>query len=128
MTRKIITPPGMAAPKAPYSFGVQSGGMIFVAGMVATDNATSALVGKGDIRKQTRQCIHNIRTVLNAGGADLQDVVKTTVYLRDFADYAGMNEVYAEFFPEAPPARATVRAELVSQDFLVEIDAIALSP
>lgn len=125
MSKKTVDVPGLPTPKAPYSYGIEGAGLVFVAGMVGTDKA-GALVGKGDIRAQTRQTIENIRAVLEAAGSDLGQITKTTVYLTDFAHYAGMNEVYREYFQSAPPARATVRADLVSPDFLVEIEAIAL--
>lgn len=99
--------------------------MLFVAGIVASD-ASGNLVGDGDIKAQTRQVLENIKELVFAAGGSLSDVTKTTVYLTDFANYTGMNEVYREYFSEAPPARATVKVELFGPRFLVEIDAIAV--
>jgi reactive intermediate/imine deaminase len=99
--------------------------MLFVAGIVAFD-ASGNLVGDGDIKAQTRQVLENIKELVFAAGGSLADVTKTTVYLTDFANYEGMNEVYREYFAEAPPARATVKVELFGPRLLVEIDAIAV--
>lgn len=95
-----------------------------MAGQVAIDPATGKVVG-GDVRTQTRRVLENIREILAAAGASLKDVVKVNVYLARPEDFAAMNEVYREFFPEAPPARTTVAVKMVSEQFLVEIDAIA---
>jgi reactive intermediate/imine deaminase len=103
----------------------KSGELVFVAGIVALDE-NGEMVGKDDVRAQTRQVLENIKALVTAAGGSLSDVNKTTVYITDFSNYAGMNEVYAEYFSEAPPARATVRADLFNPDLLVEIDAIAV--
>jgi reactive intermediate/imine deaminase len=125
MARKVIQPNQMKKPAAPYSLAVLDNRICFVSGIVATDGS-GQLVGHGDIRAQTRQVLENISQLLREAGGDLRHVGKTTVFLTDFANYAGMNEVYAEFFPSDPPARATVRADLVHRDFLVEIEAFAV--
>jgi reactive intermediate/imine deaminase len=124
-TKTVITPDGVGAPKAPLSLGIRDGELVFASGQVAL-NGTGELVGKGDIRAQTTQVLENVKAVVEAAGGTLEDVAKTTIYLVDFADYAEMNEVYARYFPQDPPARATVRADLVNPDFLVEIDAFAV--
>lgn len=124
MARQAITPAGMAAPIAPYSWATRTGNLIFVAGQAALDT-DGKVVGEGDIRRQTEQTLENIRITLEAAGATFDDVVRTTIYLTDVANYAGMNEIYRRYFPENPPARATLLTGLVVPGLLVEIDAIA---
>src|ERR1017187_5231334 len=102
-----ISPPGVAAPRGPYSPAVRAGDFIFVSGQVAVDPATQQLIC-GDIAAETRQVLNNIKALLEACGATLADVVKCGVYLGNGNDFAVMNAVYAEFFGEAKPARATV--------------------
>jgi reactive intermediate/imine deaminase len=98
---------------------------LFIAGTVAT-NDRGEVVGKGDIKAQTKQALENIKAVIEAAGGTLQDVTKATVYLTDLGGYSGMNEVYKTYFSTDPPARATVRTDLVSPDFMIEIEAIAV--
>jgi 2-iminobutanoate/2-iminopropanoate deaminase len=117
------------APKAvgPYSQGIRAGGFVFCAGQGAFDPATGTLVS-GGIREQTRQCLVNIRSVLQAAGSDLDRVVKVTIMLANWKDFAGMNEVFAEFFgTESPPARSTVQGERWPEGSLVAIDAVAIT-
>jgi reactive intermediate/imine deaminase len=125
MAKQIISTPKVATPPAPISMATKSGELLFVAGIVAMDPQRQ-LIGKGDIKAQTRQVIENIKELVTAAGGSLLDITKTTVYITDFANYAGMNEVYGEYFSKEPPARATVRVDLYSSDLLVEIDAIAV--
>lgn len=122
--RKAVRADGAPAAIGPYSQAVRSGGFLFCSGQVALDPATGKIVG-GGIEAQTERVLRNLSAVLGAGGADLASVVKTTVYLADLADFPQMNRVYATFFPEDPPARATVQAAKLPADALVEIDAIA---
>ena len=109
----------------PYSLGVRSGALVFTAGMVPVDSERN-IVGPGDIRAQTEQTLQNLSAVLERCGAGIRDVVKVTIWLRDFDDYAGMNEVYARWFTEPEPVRACVRADLVQPGLLVEIEATAV--
>src|SRR6195256_3480202 len=102
-----IYPPGVAAPRGPYSPAVRAGDFIFVSGQVAVDPATQQLV-TGDIAVETRQVLNNIKSLLEGCGATLADVVKCGVFLADANDFAPMNAIYAEFFGDAKPARATV--------------------
>jgi 2-iminobutanoate/2-iminopropanoate deaminase len=124
MAREVIFTEKAPRPVGPYSQAIKAGGWIFVAGQVAIDPATGKLVG-GDVKAQTRRVLENIREILSAAGASLKDVVKVNVYLARPEDFAAMNEVYREFFPEEPPARTTVAVKMVAEGLLVEIDAIA---
>jgi reactive intermediate/imine deaminase len=125
MHKEVISAPKVAVRTAPFAMATKAGPMLFVAGIVAFD-ASGNLVGVGDIKAQIRQVLENIKELVFAAGGSLADVTKTTVYLTDFANYEGMNEVYREYFAEAPPARATVKVELFGPRLLVEIDAIAV--
>jgi len=115
-----------AAPRAvgPYSQAIQSGDWVFTAGQIGLDPATGTLVGE-DVATQTRQVLANLTAVLAAAGASLAGVVKTTVFLVDMGDFAAMNAVYAEHFPEAPPARSTVAVAALPLGARVEIEAVA---
>jgi 2-iminobutanoate/2-iminopropanoate deaminase len=115
------------APKAigPYSQGVRVGNFVFVSGQIPIDPSTGEFVS-GGIAEQTERVLLNISAVLSASGASLENVVKTTVFLADMNDFAAMNEVYAKFFSENPPARATVQAARLPRDAKVEIEVIAV--
>jgi 2-iminobutanoate/2-iminopropanoate deaminase len=114
------------APKAigPYSQAVRSGGLVFCSGQIPLDPATGVMV-PGDIAAQTRQVLQNLGAVLEASGAALETVVKTTVFLADMNDFAAMNAVYATFFTVPAPARSTVQAARLPKDARIEIDVIA---
>ena len=116
------------APKAigPYSQGVRSGPFLFVSGQGPIDPATGALVD-GDIGVQTRRVFANITAILKAGGASLDHVVRTTVYLADMNDFAAMNAAYAEHFSAPAPARTTIQAARLPRDMRIEIDVIAMT-
>jgi 2-iminobutanoate/2-iminopropanoate deaminase len=117
-----------AAPGAigPYSQAVVAGGLVFASGQIPIDPATGQFV-EGGVAEQTRQVLRNLSEVLGAAGTGLERVVKTTVFLADMNDFAEMNETYAEFFGEEPPARSTVQAARLPRDARVEIDVIALA-
>lgn len=118
---------GAPAPVGAYSQGVAHGGWIFVSGQIPLDPASGRLV-EGDIEVQTERVIASLRAVLEAGGASLRHVVKTTVYLADLSLFAGMNAVYGRHFDgDPPPARATVPVAALPLGALVEIDAIAVA-
>jgi 2-iminobutanoate/2-iminopropanoate deaminase len=114
------------APKAigPYSQAVQANGFLFTAGQIALDPASGELVA-GGIVEQTTRTMENLRAILTAAGTSLSQVVKTTVFLVDMADFALMNEVYAEFFGDHRPARSTVAVASLPRGARVEIEAIA---
>ncbi len=115
------------APRAigPYSQAIRIEDLVFTAGQVGLDPVTMELV-EGGIEAQTRQVLTNLRHVLENADSGLKFVVKTTVFLQDMADFARMNSVYAEFFPENPPARSTVQVAGLPKGALVEIECIAL--
>ena len=115
-----------SAPRAigPYSQAVRAGNLIFASGQIPIDPATGEFVS-GEIAEQTEQVLRNISAVFEAAGASLNEVVKTTVFLADMDDFTAMNEVYARFFGEHRPARATVQAARLPRDAKVEIEAIA---
>jgi 2-iminobutanoate/2-iminopropanoate deaminase len=116
-----------AAPAAigPYSQAVVHGGIVYTAGQIALDPATMELV-EGDVARQTERVLENLTAVLNAAGASLASVVKTTVFLRDMGDFVAMNEVYGRFFGDHRPARSTVAAAGLPKNCSVEIEAIAV--
>ena len=130
MTRSVIQTSSAPAPVGPYNQAiVASGRMVFLSGQIALDPATGAIVGEGDVVRQTEQVMVNLKAVLEAAGATLGDVVKTGVFLKDMNDFATMNGVYAKYFDEATaPARACVEVARLPKDVLVEIDCIAVVP
>lgn len=118
------------APKAigPYSQAIRSaaGELLFCSGQIALDPATGEMVGGGDVRLETERVMQNVRGVLAAGGASLHDVVKTTIFLRDMADFATVNEIYGKAFEGvAPPARSTVQVAALPKGARVEIEVVA---
>jgi 2-iminobutanoate/2-iminopropanoate deaminase len=125
MDRKIIF--STKAPKAigPYSVAIQTGNLVFCSGQLGLDPTTGNLV-PGGIEAETRQALTNLDRVLTDAGTGLERVVKTIVFLRDMADFSKMNAVYAEFFPENPPARSTVQAAGLPKDGVVEIEVVAI--
>lgn len=110
---------------APFSQAVRVGPLVLTAGQASIDEDAN-VVGQGDIRAQTEQTLRNLAAALDRCGADLREVVKMTIWLRDFNDYAGMNEVYGRWFTPPEPVRACVRAELVFPTLLVEMEATAV--
>lgn len=123
-----LSPPGVAAPRGPYSPAVRAGGYIYVSGQIPVDPVTNQTV-LGDVKTETRQVLSNIQRILEGCGASLSDVVRCGVFLVDVKDFAAMNEVYAEFFGTAKPARTTIAvAALPLPGAKVEIDAVAYKP
>jgi 2-iminobutanoate/2-iminopropanoate deaminase len=111
---------------APYSQAIAVGGFVFVSGQVALEPDGTELKG-ATVQEQTEQVFANLRAILEAAGSSLDKMVKTTVFLQDFGDFAGMNEVYAKHIGETPPARATVEVAALPSGALVEIEAVALA-
>jgi 2-iminobutanoate/2-iminopropanoate deaminase len=123
--RQAIAAPG--APKAigPYSPAIRAGNLLFLSGQIPIDPATGTLVD-GGIAIQTEQVMRNIGALLDAAGAGFRHVVRTTVFLADMNEFAAMNECYAKFVTDPPPARSTVQVARLPRDVRVEIDAIAV--
>ena len=115
------------APKAigPYSQAVKAGTLVFVSGQIALDPATGTLLD-ADIRTETRQAMNNLKSILVAAGSSLENVVKATLFIRNMDQFAMINEVYGEFFPADPPARACVEVSRLPKDAHVEVEAVAL--
>lgn len=126
MEIEVISSPNAPKAKGPYSQATRAGDFIFCAGQGAFDPETGTLAD-GGIREQTAQALRNLSAVLDAGGSSLRRVVKVTVFLHDWKHFNEMNEVFAEFFPENPPARSTVQGQRWPEGSLVAIEAIALA-
>ncbi len=128
MSKKVIRTDKAPAPVGPYNQAIAaSGQLVFVAGQIPLDPNTGAIVGEGDVTKQTQQVMANLEAILTEAGAKFDNVVKTTVFLADMNDFAAMNAVYAKYFDEATaPARACVQVSRLPKDVLVEIECIAV--
>jgi|SRR5580692_2497915 2-iminobutanoate/2-iminopropanoate deaminase len=127
MSKAAIATGKAPAAIGPYSQGVRTGSLIFTAGQIALDPATQQVV-EGGIAEQTARVFENLKNILEAGGSGLDRVVKATVYLKDFNDFAAMNAVYGKYMAsgrEAPPARTTVEVSRLPKDVLIEIDLVA---
>ena len=124
--KKIISTTEAPAAIGPYSQAVRAGSMIFCAGQVPLDPKTGQIVSE-DISEQTRRVLDNLTAVLKAEGLTMASIVKTTVFLTDFGDFPKMNEVYATYFTDQPPARSTVGVSTLPKNARVEIDAIAIA-
>jgi len=107
----------------PYSAAVEAGGFIFISGQIALDPKTGEAIT--DIQSATRQVLTNMQTILDAAGLKLTNIVKTTIYLINITDFSAVNEVYAGFFPEEPPARSTIEVSALPKGVPIEIEAIA---
>jgi 2-iminobutanoate/2-iminopropanoate deaminase len=128
MHKRVVATAQAPAAIGPYSQAIATGqGMIFTAGQIPLDPATGAVVA-GGIREQTARVLENITAILREAGSDCAHVVKTTVFLADMGEFGPMNEVYARYFPNDPPARSTVQVSRLPKDVRVEIEAVALLP
>lgn len=123
---KTISTPNAPAAIGPYAQAVAHGGMVFCSGQIPIDPATGAVID-GDVAAQTRQVLANLDAVLVAAGTDRSKVLKTSVFLRDMADFSAMNTEYAAYFGDARPARATVAVAGLPRDVRVEIDCVAVA-
>ncbi|MGV8056800.1 MAG: RidA family protein [Smithellaceae bacterium] len=123
MEKKIIVVDKLPA-AGPYSTAVEANGFIFLSGQLPVNPANGEIIG--DIQDATRQVLTNIRSVLTGAGLTMSDIVKTTIFLKNMADFPEVNKIYAEFFPEAPPARSTIEASNLPKGVPIEIEAIAV--
>ena len=125
--REAIAVPGAPRAIGPYSPVIRAGNLLFISGQIPF-NAETGTVVTGDIAAQTDQVMRNVGALLKAAGAGFEHVVKTTVFLMDMNDFAAMNERYATFVTDPPPARSTVQVARLPRDARIEIDAIAVLP
>jgi 2-iminobutanoate/2-iminopropanoate deaminase len=123
--RDIVLTDRGPKPIGPYSQAIRANGFLYVSGQVALDPKTGEMVG-ADIAQQTQRTLENVKGIVEAAGSKMTHVVKTTVFLKDMNDFAAMNEVYAQYFSSAPPARSTVQVARLPKDALVEIEVIAI--
>jgi len=123
MTKNVIQTPKVFPPEGAYSNGTIGGGFIFVAGQVGVDLKGEVKVG---IAEETRQALNNVKTIIEAAGSSLENVMRVGVYLRDMNDFDEMDKIYRTFFPQNPPARTTVQAPIADKRCVIEIDAVAL--
>lgn len=123
--KEIISTEKAPGAIGPYSQAIKTGNMVFCSGQIPINPETGEFVSE-NVAEQTHQVLINLRAVLEAAGSNLNNVVKTTVFLADMNDFAAMNEIYAEFFSDNKPARATVQAARLPRDARVEIDCIAV--
>ncbi len=125
MKKEILTS-SAPAPIGPYSQAIDTGSMVFCSGQIPLDPSTGAIVGEGDVEAQTRQVMRNISEVLKQAGLGFQQVIKTTIFLKNMSDFPKVNAVYAESFQAPYPARSTVEVARLPKDVAVEIEVIAL--
>jgi 2-iminobutanoate/2-iminopropanoate deaminase len=123
--KKIIATKDAPQAIGPYSQAIKAGGFVFTAGQIAIDPATGKLID-GDVKAQTERVLKNLSAVLAAAGSNMERVVKTTVFLKNMSDFPAMNEVYGQFFKDAPPSRSTVQVVALPKDSLIEIELVAL--
>lgn len=124
MSRTVIAPPSLTAPGVPLSPGIALENLVFVSGQLPVDTETGSF--PEGVAAQTKASLANLKTVLEAAGASMGGVVKTTVFLKNMNDFAAMNAIYAEAFPSEPPARSAIEVARLPKDALVEIEAVAI--
>ena len=124
MKKEVIVPKGGARPLAPYSPGIRAGNFVYTSGQIGLNPETGKLVS-GGVKAETGQALENLSKILDAAGSSLAQVVKVTVYLKDIDDYGLVNEVYASYFVDNPPARAIIQGALPAGAY-VEFDAVAI--
>lgn len=125
MPKQAINPSGAAPALGPYSHAIRFGQLLFCSGQVPIDPAKPGGAIEGDIRAQTRRVLENVKLILTSQGLGFDAVVKTTVFMTNLAEFQGMNEVYAEFFPAPFPARSTVQVSALPRGASVEIEVVA---
>lgn len=124
--REAVSTINAPAAIGPYSQAIKTNSLVFTSGQIPIDPATGEIVS-GGVENQTAQVLKNIEAVLEAAGSSLGKVVKTTIFIKDMNSFAAINEVYARFFPNVPPARSTVEVARLPKDVLIEIEAVALA-
>jgi|SRR5215470_10570626 len=124
--KSVISTPNAPSAIGPYSQAIQAGNMLFVSGQIPINPSTGKLIEDTAIRVQTKRVLDNMLAIVQAAGGSADNIVRTTVFLKDMNDFAEMNSVYAEYFQSAPPARSTVQAARLPRDVSVEIDCIAI--
>lgn len=123
MNKKIVSTDKAPAAIGPYSQGIRIGDKLFTSGQLPINPSTGELIG--EIKAATKQSLENVKAILESQGFGMQDIIKTTVFLKDMDDFAAMNEVYATFFTSNPPARSAVQVAKLPKDAVVEIEVIA---
>jgi 2-iminobutanoate/2-iminopropanoate deaminase len=124
MSKKIVKTDKVSLPIGPYNQAVSIGNLIYTAGQIPLDRLGNMVAG--GIKQQTQQVLENVKAILEAGGSSLEKVAKATVFLKDLNDFAGMNEIYSQYFkPDSAPARSTIQVVRLPKDSLVEIEVVA---
>jgi 2-iminobutanoate/2-iminopropanoate deaminase len=126
MNKEVISTPNAPSAIGPYSQAIRAGNLLFVSGQISIDPSTGNVIDDKTIQGQTRRVLQNLIAIVEAAGGSAQNIVKTTVFLRDMSDFAEMNAVYSTFFTASPPARATVEAARLPRDVSIEIDCVAV--
>lgn len=122
--KQVISTKGAPGAIGPYSQAIKAGNFVYTSGQIPLDPATGELIN--DIEKATERALENVKAILEEAGSSMDKVVKTVVFLKDMKDFAEMNEVYAKYFTENPPARSCVEVSRLPKDSVVEIEAVAL--
>ena len=124
--KSVVSTPNAPSAIGPYSQAIRAGNMLFVSGQIPINPSTGKLIEDTAIKAQTKRVLDNMLAIVQAAGGAADNIVRTTVFLKDMNDFAEMNSVYAEYFQSAPPARSTVQAARLPRDVSVEIDCIAI--
>ncbi len=125
--KKIISTSKAPAAIGPYSQAIRSGNLLFISGQIPIDPESGELI-KGDVEEQAERVLKNVKAILEAAGMGLEDVVKTTLYLKNLGNFEKVNNIYKRYFVSSPPARSTVEVSRLPKDAEVEIEAIAIAP
>jgi 2-iminobutanoate/2-iminopropanoate deaminase len=126
MDKQVISTPNAPSAIGPYSQAIVAGNLLFVSGQIPIDPSTGNVIDDKGIQAQTRRVLQNVVAIVEAAGGSAEQIVKTTVFLKDMGDFAEMNAIYSQFFKSSAPARSTVQAARLPRDVSVEIDCIAV--
>ncbi|OLC35149.1 MAG: reactive intermediate/imine deaminase [Acidobacteria bacterium] len=126
MNKEVISTPLGPSALGPYSQAIRAGNLLFVSGQIPLDPSTGQIIPDKTIQAQTRRVLQNLLAIVSAAGGSVENIVKTTVFLRNMGDFGDMNAVYGEFFRLRPPARSTIEASRLPRDVSIEIDCIAV--